>query len=79
MNALVLDGRTLAKQIEEELTERVGKIKKQSNGKVPILATILVGNDPSSATYVRMKGNACERVGMESMKVFLSQECTTKF
>jgi methylenetetrahydrofolate dehydrogenase (NADP+)/methenyltetrahydrofolate cyclohydrolase len=77
MAALVLDGKTLAKQMEAELTERVEKIKARSNGRVPILATILVGNDPSSATYVRMKGNACERVGMQSLKVILPEETTT--
>lgn len=77
MSALVLDGKTLARQLEDELKARVEKIKLLSHGKAPILATILVGNDPSSATYVRMKGNACERVGMESLKVFLPEETTT--
>jgi methylenetetrahydrofolate dehydrogenase (NADP+)/methenyltetrahydrofolate cyclohydrolase len=77
MTALVLDGKTLAKQMEGELSERVEKIKRRMSGKAPILATILVGNDPSSATYVRMKGNACERVGMRSLKVYLPEETTT--
>jgi methylenetetrahydrofolate dehydrogenase (NADP+)/methenyltetrahydrofolate cyclohydrolase len=77
MATLILDGKTLARQIEAELSGRVEKIKRATNGKEPILATILVGDDPSSATYVRMKGNACERVGMQSLKVFLSQETTT--
>jgi methylenetetrahydrofolate dehydrogenase (NADP+)/methenyltetrahydrofolate cyclohydrolase len=77
MSAIVLDGKTLAKQLEGELLERVDKIKALSNGRIPILATILVGDDPASATYVRMKGNACERVGMLSMKVILPEETTT--
>jgi methylenetetrahydrofolate dehydrogenase (NADP+)/methenyltetrahydrofolate cyclohydrolase len=77
MSAIVLDGKTLAKQLEGELLERVDKIKALSNGRIPILATILVGDDPASATYVRMKGNACERVGMQSMKVILPEETTT--
>lgn len=76
MAAIVLDGKTLARQIEGELAERVVKIK-QHSGRTPILATILVGDDPSSATYVKMKGNACERVGMQSMKVLLPQATTT--
>jgi methylenetetrahydrofolate dehydrogenase (NADP+)/methenyltetrahydrofolate cyclohydrolase len=42
------------------------------------LATILVGDDGASATYVRMKGNACRRVGMDSLKIELSQETTTE-
>ncbi len=77
MAALVLDGKTLSKQMEVELAVRVEQIKQRQGGKAPILATILVGNDPSSATYVRMKGNACERVGMQSLKVFLPEETTT--
>jgi methylenetetrahydrofolate dehydrogenase (NADP+)/methenyltetrahydrofolate cyclohydrolase len=64
--------------MEAELAERVEKVKQLSNGRTPILATILVGNDPASATYVRMKGNACERVGMESMRVILPEETTTE-
>jgi methylenetetrahydrofolate dehydrogenase (NADP+) / methenyltetrahydrofolate cyclohydrolase len=78
MTALVLDGKTLSKKMEEDLIPRVEKIKQKMNGRTPILATILVGNDPSSATYVKMKGNACERVGMQSLKVILSQETTTE-
>jgi methylenetetrahydrofolate dehydrogenase (NADP+)/methenyltetrahydrofolate cyclohydrolase len=74
---IVLDGNTLAKQIEKQLAERIDKIKEKSGGRAPILATILVGDDPASATYVKMKGNACRRVGMESVKVVLSQQATT--
>lgn len=43
----------------------------------PALATILVGDDPSSATYVRMKGNACERLGIHSQRIHLPKETTT--
>jgi len=75
---LILDGKKLAKSIEESLKPRVVTIIKKSQGRVPILATILVGDDPASATYVRMKGNACQRVGMESKKVELSQSTTTE-
>ena len=78
MAAVVLDGKTLSKQIEASLTERVAKLKEASGGRTPILATILVGEDPASATYVKMKGNACSRVGMESKKVLLSEETTTE-
>lgn len=77
MMGIVLDGKTLARQIEDELAVRVQHIKTRNNGNVPILATILVGNDPASATYVRMKGNACRRIGMESLKVMLPQAATT--
>jgi methylenetetrahydrofolate dehydrogenase (NADP+)/methenyltetrahydrofolate cyclohydrolase len=72
-----LDGKALARQIEQELTHRVERLKVRNQAKSPILATILVGDDPASATYVRMKGNACKRVGMESMRVVLPAATTT--
>lgn len=74
---LVLDGKTLAKSVEQELASRVQRIKEKS-GVTPILATIIVGSDPASVTYVRMKGNACRRIGMESLKVELPEETTTQ-
>lgn len=74
--AIVLDGKALAKEIEVELKLRVDRVITQT-GNVPVLATILVGNDPSSEVYVKMKGNACERVGMTSLKVHLPEETTT--
>ena len=75
--ALVLDGRALAKKIETDLFARVDALKAKT-GRTPILATILVGDDGASATYVRMKGNACRRVGMDSLKVELGSETTTE-
>ena len=72
-----MDGKSVAKETEEALKERVEKIK-QERGDVPTLATILVGNDPASATYVKMKGNACERVGMKSLKVELPETTSTE-
>ncbi len=73
---LIMDGKSVAKETEEALKERVQKLKEEK-GFIPILATVLVGNDPASATYVKMKGNACERVGMKSLKVELPEETTT--
>jgi len=77
MTAVVLDGKSLAKQIERELIPRVEHIKEQSGGRSPVLATILVGEDPASVTYVRMKGNACTRVGMDSLKIELPVTTST--
>ena len=74
--ALILDGKALAKSIEDELSARVANLK-QKTGRTPILATILVGDDPASATYVRMKGNACKRVGMNSIRVEMPSTTTT--
>lgn len=76
MTALVLDGKQLATRIETELASRVAALKARS-GRTPILATLLVGADPASATYVKMKGNACHRVGMDSLKIELPETTTT--
>jgi len=75
--AIIMDGKNLALSSEEDLKKRVSNLLEKKNF-VPILATILVGADPASATYVRMKGNACERIGMKSLKVELNQETTTE-
>lgn len=77
MSALVLDGKSLAAATEAELLARVERLREKSGGKTPILATILVGDDPASATYVKMKGNACRRVGMDSMAVEMPAATTT--
>jgi methylenetetrahydrofolate dehydrogenase (NADP+)/methenyltetrahydrofolate cyclohydrolase len=78
MSATVLDGKALARKSEEELAARVANLKKASTGATPTLATILVGDDPASATYVKMKANACERIGMGSLKIELPADTTTE-
>jgi len=78
MSSILLDGKSLAQQSEAEISQRVDALKARNNGQAPILATILVGGDPASATYVRMKQNACKRVGMESMAIELGEETTTE-
>ena len=78
MPGTVLDGKSLARQIEQDLRERVQKLTEHTNGTTPTLATILVGDDPASATYVRMKGNACKRVGMTSHRIALPAATTTQ-
>ena len=77
MAGMILDGKSLSLELESELSLRVAKIKEKAGGRAPILATILVGDDPASATYVKMKGNACKRVGMESLRVVLPPSTTT--
>ena len=78
MPAIVLDGKLLSKQMEADLAKRVEKLKAALQGRTPILATLLVGNDPASETYVKMKGNACRRVGMDSLRVDLAEATTTE-
>jgi methylenetetrahydrofolate dehydrogenase (NADP+)/methenyltetrahydrofolate cyclohydrolase len=59
----IIDGRAISKQIEAELTEEIASMK-ADDGIVPGLATILVGQDPASQLYVRLKHKACDRVGI---------------
>lgn len=76
MSSKILDGKALAKLAEEDIKLSVSKLKK--NGITPTLATILVGVDPASATYVKMKQNACARLGMDSIAVELGKETSTE-
>jgi methylenetetrahydrofolate dehydrogenase (NADP+)/methenyltetrahydrofolate cyclohydrolase len=76
MPSKILDGKALAQLAEEDIKSHVSTLKK--NGIIPTLATILVGVDPASATYVKMKQNACARLGMDSLAVELSKETTTE-
>lgn len=73
---LILDGNQVANRIKEELKERVEQLVQ--NGVTPCLATILVGDDPASETYVRMKGNACKRLGIDSKRVVLESSTSTE-
>jgi methylenetetrahydrofolate dehydrogenase (NADP+) / methenyltetrahydrofolate cyclohydrolase len=75
-NKLILDGTRVANDVKEKLKVRVEKLTQ--SGVVPCLATILVGDDPSSETYVRMKGNACARLGITSKRIHLPAETTTE-
>ena len=76
MSALVLDGKELSKITEELIIKKVEELSLKNIK--PTLATILVGNDPASETYVKMKRNTCARVGMESIAVELSENTTTE-
>ena len=76
MTAKILDGKKLASLSEEEIKNEVTELL--TKGIQPTLATILVGNDPASETYVRMKRNTCKKVGMESIAVELPDSTTTE-
>jgi methylenetetrahydrofolate dehydrogenase (NADP+)/methenyltetrahydrofolate cyclohydrolase len=71
---ILLDGKAYSRELEAELTQRVQRLQLEEP---PILATILVGDDPASATYVKMKGNACRRVGMDSLSIHLAGTTST--
>lgn len=75
--AVELNGKVLAMQVEEELKVKVAELKSKLDF-TPILATIIVGDDMASVTYVNMKAKACERMGLRSNIVRLPKETTTE-
>lgn len=75
MAAKILDGAAVAKEIRAELTERVAKLKEE-RGITPKLSVILVGEDPASVTYTRMKKKASEAAGMLSDLIELPADST---
>lgn len=76
MKTKVLDGKKLALQAEIEIKKQIDELL--SKGVTPTLATILVGDDPASETYVKMKRNTCSRVGIKSIAVELSEDTSTE-
>ncbi len=65
---ILLDGKKISSEIKEEIAAAVSEIK-QSGGKVPHLAAMIVGSDGASETYVAHKVKACEQVGFKSTLV----------
>ena len=77
--AKILDGKKLALNIRSQLKQNLSQyLENNPKEKAPTLATILVGKDPASATYVNMKIRACAEVGLSSRKIELSEKSTTK-
>jgi len=74
--AQLIDGRAVAKRYLDATARKVAQIT-QATGVVPALATILVGDDPASATYVRMKHKRCGEIGMRSVLVNLPANIST--
>ncbi len=70
MTANIIDGASIAAQIQAEVTEAVTRLK-ADHDLVPGLATVLVGDNPASQTYVRMKRRRCAEVGIQSVGVEL--------
>jgi methylenetetrahydrofolate dehydrogenase (NADP+) / methenyltetrahydrofolate cyclohydrolase len=72
VTAQILDGKATAATIKAELTRRVARLREQ--GVTPGLATVLVGEDPGSQSYVRGKHRDCAEVGIESIRVDLPED-----
>ncbi|ATE58276.1 bifunctional 5,10-methylenetetrahydrofolate dehydrogenase/5,10-methenyltetrahydrofolate cyclohydrolase [Actinosynnema pretiosum] len=76
MPARTLDGTAAADAIYDSTAVAAREFGEQ-HGRAPLLATVLVGEDPSSQTYVRMKRSRCRRVGIDSRAVELPASTTT--
>ena len=77
MTARILDGSATAKSIVESLAAEVQQLSPGA-GRSPVLATVLVGDDPASHTYVRMKVNRSKKVGIEPRQIRLPADATTE-
>ena len=75
MTAKIIDGKQIAEKVREEVREGVVRMKEET-GYVPGLATVRVGEDPASATYVRMKQRMCENLGIRSIGHVLPEDAT---
>jgi methylenetetrahydrofolate dehydrogenase (NADP+)/methenyltetrahydrofolate cyclohydrolase len=67
IETVVVDGLALANQIRDELAQAVAR-QRASGQRAPMLAVVLVGDDPASASYIKGKRRACERIGMDSVE-----------
>ncbi len=74
MAAQLLDGKVMAAQLEEQLKARVAMLA--SEGIVPGLTVILVGDDPASQSYVSSKEKACQRLGIRSVTLRMPENIT---
>jgi len=72
VGATRIDGRALARDIEDGLSERISSLAE--GGIIPHLAVIIVGNDPASQIYVRNKQRACQRIGMISTRIDMESD-----
>lgn len=73
MECKLIDGKKISSDVRDEVGVRAKDLL-QKTGKKPGLATVLVGKDPASETYVRMKHKACEKAGIESFGVVLEAD-----
>ena len=76
MVGIKIDGKIISQSVKDRVKNAVIELKKQ--GISPCLATILVGEDPASATYVRNKHKACEEVGISTKDHKLDANITQK-
>ncbi len=73
--ATIIDGKALAAEIRSDIKESVERLK-EGEGLIPGLAVVLVGNDPASEVYVRMKKKGCDEMGINSFEYKLDEDTT---
>ena len=74
MPPVIIDGKVVSTALESETLGRVGALR--ARGVTPGLAVVLVGDDPASLSYVRMKERECERLGIRSFDTRLPADTT---
>lgn len=77
MSAIVIDGKAAARSIRETVKNEVGE-RSAVDLPVPGLATVLVGEDPASQSYVRAKHRACDETGIKSYAINFSENISQK-
>lgn len=75
MAAKIIDGKQIAEKMRAEIKSEIIE-QKEKTGKIPGLAVVIVGNDPASQVYVRMKSKACEKIGINSFQYDLPETTT---
>ncbi len=76
MTATIIDGRKLSEEIRKKISEETAQFRKEQI--LPCLATVLIGDDPASKLYLRLKHKSCEEVGIKSENYHLPTETKQK-
>jgi len=76
LTAIIINGKEVAEQVRKKVTDAVKRLKEKDVE--PCLATVLVGDNPASATYVGMKQRACAEVGIRTIDHHPSQDSLTQ-
>jgi len=74
MSAHIIDGKAIGKAVRADVAKEVARLAR--DGITPGLTVVLVGEDPASQVYVRMKGRACDEAGMKSGNIRLPEDIT---
>ena len=76
MTAIIMDGKLVASEVKQEVAEKVRELQKDHVN--PHLSTVLVGDDPASASYLKAKHKACQEVGIKSENHRIPKETTQR-